>query len=150
VTEVSGQLPHDDRVRLVGLWDLDLDAPEVHRVLADRRAGGLAVFVGAVRDHDAGSRVVSLTYSAHPTAAAKLLSVVEGVAARCDVIGLAAIHRIGELRVGDLAVVVGACAVHRDEAFTACRALIDELKATVPIWKQQVFADGSQQWVGTP
>ena len=61
---------------------------------------------------------------------------------------LAAVHRVGDLAVGDLAVVVAASCPHRAEAFAACQALIDELKATVPIWKNQVFADGSQEWVG--
>jgi molybdopterin synthase catalytic subunit len=76
--------------------------------------------------------------------------VVEQVAARHDVIGLAAVHRVGDLAIGDAAVIVGASAAHRGEAFDACRALIDDLKASVPIWKHQRFADGSDEWVGTP
>jgi molybdopterin synthase catalytic subunit len=74
--------------------------------------------------------------------------VAEHVAATHPVTALAAVHRVGDLVVGDLAVVVAASCPHRAEAFAACRALIDELKATVPIWKNQVFADGSQEWVG--
>ncbi len=118
------------------------------------------VFVGAVRDHDrpAGDEtgavaergVALLEYSAHPTAAARLAAVAHDVAARHPVTALAAVHRVGELGVGDLAVVVAAAAAHRQEAFAATRDLIDTLKATVPIWKHQVFADGSDEWVGTP
>ncbi len=63
---------------------------------------------------------------------------------------MAAVHRTGDLAIGDLAVVVAAACSHRGEAFDACRALIDELKATVPIWKHQLFADGGSEWVGTP
>jgi molybdopterin synthase catalytic subunit len=63
---------------------------------------------------------------------------------------VAAVHRVGDLAVGDLAVVVGVSCPHRGAAFEACRELIDELKSRVPIWKHQVFADGAQEWVGLP
>lgn len=139
-----------DLVRLVGLLDEPIDAASVHHALADEHAGGLAIFVGVVRDHDAGRGVTALSYSAHPTALQRLRDVCVAVAARHNVLGVAAVHRVGDLRIGDLAVVVGAGAVHRDEAFAACRWLIDELKATVPIWKHQQFADGGSEWVGTP
>ena len=140
----------DEVVRLVDLLEEPLDAASVHRVLTDDRAGGVAVFVGAVRDHDAGRGVTALSYSAHPTARERLHEVCVAAAQRHDVLGVAAVHRVGDLGVGDLAVVVGACAAHREEAFAACRWLIDELKATVPIWKHQRFADGGSEWVGTP
>lgn len=123
---------------------------EVHAALADPAAGGVTVFVGAVRDHDRDQGVVGLSYSAHPSAKERLVEVVKQVAARHDVIGLAAVHRVGDLDIGDAAVVVGASAAHRGEAFDACRALIDDLKQSVPIWKHQRFADGSDEWVGTP
>ena len=137
-------------VRLVGLLEDPLDEQSVHRALADERAGGVAVFVGTVRDHDAGRGVTGLSYSAHPTALRRLQDVCSSAVERHDVLGVAAVHRVGNLEIGDLAVVVGASAVHREEAFAACRWLIDELKATVPIWKQQRFDDGGSEWVGTP
>ena len=65
-------------------------------------------------------------------------------------LAVAAVHRVGRLAIGDAAVVVATAAVHRGEAFEASRALIDELKATVPIWKHQLFTDGTDEWVGTP
>jgi molybdopterin synthase catalytic subunit len=104
----------------------------------------------AVRDDDGGRPVTRLDYTAHPTAVAELRAVAESVAARFPVVAVAVTHRIGELQIGDLAVVVAVSCPHRGEAFQAARALIDELKATVPIWKHQVFDDGSQEWVGTP
>lgn len=110
--------------------------------------GGVTVFVGLVRDHDHGRAVQGLDYSAHPTAEAELARVVAEVAARHEVVALAAEHRTGALVVGDLAVVVVAGAVHRGEAFAAARDLIDTLKHEVPIWKEQHFADGSVEWVG--
>ena len=103
-----------------------------------------------MRDHDDGKGVARLGYSAHPSVADTLKAVAESVAARHDVLALAAVHRVGDLAVGDLAVVVAASCVHRGEAFGAARALIDDLKAQVPIWKHQAFADGSDEWVGLP
>ena len=137
-------------VRLVDLRDTALDVAEVLAAVADRRAGGVDVFVGNVRDHDHDHDVTGLEYSAHPTALDRLQDVVRRVAEEYDVVAVAAVHRTGSLAIGDAAVVVATAAVHRGEAFAASRALIDELKATVPIWKHQLFADGSDEWVGTP
>ena len=142
--------PTRDAVRLLDIRETPLLESEVHDAVADASAGGVTVFVGIVRDHDRERGVTALSYSAHPTALQRLEYVARSVAARHDVLGLAAVHRVGDLSVGDLAVVVGASAAHRGEAFTACRALIDDLKDTVPIWKHQVFADGADEWVGTP
>ena len=72
------------------------------------------------------------------------------IAEKFDVLGVAAVHRVGELAIGELAVVAAVAAAHRGEAFDACRELIDVLKASVPIWKHQRFADGTSEWVGTP
>jgi molybdopterin synthase catalytic subunit len=137
-------------VRLVDLRETPLDVAEVLAAVADPRAGGVDVFVGNVRDHDHEQGVTGLEYSAHPTALARLQDVVAGVATKHDVLAVAAVHRVGPLAIGDAAVVVATAAAHRGEAFDASRALIDELKATVPIWKHQLFSDGSEEWVGTP
>jgi len=137
-------------VRLVELRESPLDVAEVLEAVADPRAGGVDLFVGTVRDHDHEQGVTGLEYSGHPSALDRLREVTEGVARRYDVIAVAAVHRVGSLAVGDAAVVVATAAAHRGEAFEACRALIDELKATVPIWKHQRFSDGSDEWVGTP
>jgi molybdopterin synthase catalytic subunit len=91
-----------------------------------------------------------LDYSAHPTAADRMRQLAEDVATEFDVVALAAVHRVGALHVGDIAVVVAASAAHRGDAYDASRTLIDRLKATIPIWKHQVFADGHDEWVGTP
>jgi molybdopterin synthase catalytic subunit len=139
-----------EAIRVLALREDPLSVDEVHAALADPAAGGVAVFVGTVRDHDGGRSVTSLAYSAHPTALDRMREVAEKVAAGHDVIGVAAVHRIGDLAIGDASVVVGACAAHRGEAIEACRALIDRLKETVPIWKHQAFTDGTDEWVGTP
>lgn len=137
-------------IRLVDIRDSPLSVDEVRAAVADPSAGGEALFVGAVRDHDEGRGVAALGYTAHPTARDRLWQVAHDVVAAYPVVGLAAVHRVGDLEVGDLAVVVAVSCAHRGDAFAACRALIDELKATVPIWKHQQFRDGTQEWVGTP
>lgn len=112
--------------------------------------GGVALFVGVVRDHDAGQDVVSLDYTAHPSAADVLQACAARAADRHDLVALAVEHRVGHLEVGDLAVVVAVGAVHRAEALAACTELIDDLKVCVPIWKEQAFRDGGAAWVGLP
>jgi len=134
-------------IRLAELRAEPLSPDEVRAAVSDPGAGGIALFIGAVRDHDGGRNVVGLSYSAHPSAADELRRVAEKVATDFGVLALAAVHRVGDLNVGDLAVVVAAACPHRAEAFDACRALIDELKQTVPIWKHQRFADGTSEWV---
>jgi molybdopterin synthase catalytic subunit len=137
-------------VRLVAVRDEPLDVAEVTAAVADPAAGGLNVFVGAVRDHDGGQDVVGLEYSAHPSAVDRLAEVAAEVAAEFDVVAVAAVHRVGTLAIGDLAVISAVSAAHRDAAFEASRALIDRLKQRVPIWKHQRFADGTEEWVDSP
>jgi molybdopterin synthase catalytic subunit len=147
---VSTQADPHTAIRLVDLRETPLDVTEVVESLADPAAGGLTLFVGRVRQEDGGRAVDGLDYSAHPTALARLREVCERVAAEFDLHGLAAVHRTGALAIGDIAVIVATSSAHRDEAFRASRALIDTLKAEVPIWKHQQFADGTDEWVGTP
>jgi molybdopterin synthase catalytic subunit len=122
---------------------------EVRAAVADPAAGGIAIFMGAVRDHDHGRGVTALSYSAHPSAAAELGKVAEKVAASHPILALAVAHRTGDLQVGDLAVVAAVAAEHRDAAFAACEQLVDDLKATVPIWKHQFFTGGDSEWVNS-
>lgn len=135
-------------MRLLAIRPTPLSVDEVLAAVADDAAGGISVFVGAVRDEDGGRAVSGLGYTAHPSALAALREVAEQVAADHPVRALAAVHRTGELAVGDLAVVVAVACAHRGDAFAACRQLIDDLKARVPIWKHQRFTDGAQEWVG--
>jgi len=139
----------DEPIRLLALRDSPLLLDEVYAAVGDSAAGGIAVFVGTVRNHDGGRSVVSLEYSAHPTAGRELRRVAEKVAADFPVLALAAVHRVGVLAIGDPAVVVAVSCPHRAEAFEACHRLIDDLKHEVPIWKHQVFADGEEEWVGS-
>ena len=137
-------------VRLIDVRESELSVDEVRAAVADPAAGGIALFAGAVRESDHDRAVSGLSYSAHPSAAAELRRVAEVIAEKYPVIGIAAVHRVGDLAIGDLAVVLAVSCPHRAEAFDACRNLIDILKASVPIWKHQRFGDGTAEWVGTP
>jgi len=136
-------------IRLAELRDGPLSVDEVLSAVQDPAAGGIALFTGVVRDHDHGRGVARLSYSAHPSAGAELRRVAEKVAAGFDALAVAAVHRTGQLAVGAIAGVAAVSCAHRGAAFDACRALIDELKATAPIWKHQEFTDGESEWVNS-
>ncbi|WP_330474276.1 molybdenum cofactor biosynthesis protein MoaE [Terrabacter sp. C0L_2] len=151
-------------VTLAEIRETPLSVDEVLASVSSPRAGGVCLFVGTVRDHDgpahgtrgdgrdasADAAVAALDYSAHPQAAETARALAERLAADGRAVQIAVVHRVGHLEIGDIAVVVGVSAEHRGEAFDVCRELIDEFKATVPIWKHQQFADGADEWVGLP
>ena len=138
------------KVRLAGITDAPLSVDRLVLAVSAPEIGGIGIFLGVVRSSDEGRNVQSLDYSDHPSAAATLAQCAERVAAQHDVIGVAVEHRIGHLEVGDLAVVVVAGAAHRHAALSACTQLIDDIKASVPIWKEQHFSSGASAWVGLP
>lgn len=119
---------------------------------SDPAAGAVVVFTGAVRNVSEGRTVHGLTYEAFPERAGAQLEALAGevVTRHSDVVAVWLEHRIGDLSVGEAAVVVAVGAPHRDEAFSAARWAIDELKATVAIWKQEHWAGGGAHWPGTP
>jgi molybdopterin synthase catalytic subunit len=132
---------------LVDIRNSALSVDECLSAVADPGAGGTTLFLGAVRDDDGGRSVERLSYSAHPSALEVLRELVAEVAASIPVVAVAAVHRVGDLEIGDIAVIVAVSAVHRGEAFDAGRLLIDRLKHEVPIWKNQFFTDGTSEWV---
>jgi molybdopterin synthase catalytic subunit len=137
-------------VTLVEITDQPLDLAAHEAAVADRRAGAVVSFQGVVRDHDHGRSVTLLEYEGHPTAVAVLRDVADKIAADPDVIAVAVSHRVGVLRIGDVALVAAVSTAHRAAAFAACGRLVDEAKARLPIWKRQVFTDGSDEWVNCP
>ena len=139
-----------ETIRLLAVRDTPLSVDEVLAAVRHPGAGGTCLFVGTVRDHDSGKPVDLLDYTAHPSVTSGLRAVADRVIANHDVLAVAAVHRVGSLEIGDVAVVVAVACPHRGAAFEACRDLIDDLKSTAPIWKHQIFADGAEEWVGTP
>lgn len=138
------------RVALAEVSDHPLDVEAHADAVADPAAGATVTFAGVVRDHDGGRAVDRLRYVGHPTAARVLTEVAAEVAAAHPVDALAVSHRLGDLEVGDVALAVAVSAAHRAEAFAAAAALVDEVKARLPIWKRQDLAGGAQEWVACP
>ncbi len=123
---------------------------EHEELVGHRSAGAIVGFVGMIRDHDEGRRVVRLEYSAHPSAAQVMADVVAEVAeASGGVRAVAASHRIGALHIGEAALVAAVAADHRQAAFATCALLVDTIKARLPVWKHQFFDDGTEEWVGS-
>lgn len=123
---------------------------EHEELVGHRAAGAIAGFVGMIRDHDHGQQVTRLEYSAHPSAQQVMADVLAEVAEQAiGVRALAASHRIGVLHIGDAALVAAVAADHRREAFEACALLVDTIKARLPVWKHQFFADDTEEWVGS-
>ncbi|MGH3664229.1 MAG: molybdenum cofactor biosynthesis protein MoaE [Micromonosporaceae bacterium] len=127
-----------------------LDLAEHERLVAVPAAGAVVSFAGVVRDHDHGREVKELEYEGHPSAGAVLAEVASDLAKDPHVQAVAVSHRIGLLGIGDTALAAAVACPHRAEAFDACRRLVDEVKARLPIWKRQLFADGEEEWVNCP
>ncbi|WP_349256303.1 MULTISPECIES: molybdenum cofactor biosynthesis protein MoaE [Rubrivirga] len=125
-----------------------IDPAELRRALAADAAGAFVAFEGWVRDHNGGRAVTALEYEAYTVlAVSEGENVLAEAAERFDVEAVRAVHRTGRLAIGELAVWVGVSAAHRGPAFEACRYVIDEVKARVPIWKREHYADGAAGWV---
>lgn len=147
---------------LARITDSPIDPREVEEAVWSNADGAMVTFSGVVRDHDRGRGVHDIEYSAHPTAADVLERLCVQIASEMSgptdadgqpsdpqrVVRVGAVHRVGVLPVGEVAVVAVAVAPHRAEAFTACSELIERLKHGVPIWKRQRFTDGMSEWVG--
>jgi molybdopterin synthase catalytic subunit len=133
------------------LMDLPLSVNDAHAFVADPAAGATVVFTGNVRNHSDGRAVAGLEYEAYAERARRqLAALAEHVAQKWpEALAVWMEHRVGNLRIGECSVVVAVSAPHRAEAFEAARYGIDELKATIAIWKRERWADGSCHWPGT-
>nr|WP_235840694.1 molybdenum cofactor biosynthesis protein MoaE [Corynebacterium liangguodongii] len=144
VAEQTGKVIHT-AITEAPLEDL---VAQARRETSTRAMGALVSFDGVVRDHDGGQGVLGLTYSAHPDAPRVLAEVVGGVVTEHPAVRAWVAHRVGELAIGEIAFLVVTAAAHRGPAFAAAEEIADRVKAEVPIWKEQVMADGTTQWVG--
>lgn len=133
---------------LAEVRDRPLSIDEVVASVSHAGAGGIAIFLGVVRDHADGQNVSRLDYEAHVTLANREMArILEALMQELPGTRVAAVHRVGQLAIGDTAVIVAASAPHRGEAFEACRKAIDRIKETVPVWKKEWSPDGSALWV---
>jgi molybdopterin synthase catalytic subunit len=136
-------------IRMLGVGESPLSVADVYASVSDvPSAGGIALFVGVVRDEDEGRGVTELGYSAHPEVESYLREVVEKAISEYPIHAVSAVHRVGDLKIGEIAVIVAVACPKRAEAFDACRQIIDQIKESVPIWKRQRFTDGGGEWVG--
>lgn len=129
------------------LTDQSISLSQFISQVESSQAGAIVTFIGNVRAFDHDKEVSTLSYEIHPQTQATLLEVVKDVADRHKVTKVAVAHRYGEIPIGESAFIVAVSAPHRAEAFAACMELVDEVKARIPIWKHQVFADGTDEWV---
>ncbi len=127
------------------------DAPvhiqELSKLVANPHSGAVVTFCGDVRDHDGGKEVASLLYEIHPSAPEQIKLITQSVMGRFEIAKVAVAHRYGNIAIGETAFAVAVSAAHRQAAFDACSAIVDEVKAKLPIWKHQKFTDGTDQWV---
>jgi len=145
-------LHHNERtmpavVHHAEVTESEIDAQAMKALVSDSTTGAVVLFSGDVRDHDHGRSVVSLTYEGHPSAQEVLETVVNDFAADSSVTAIAAVHRVGEIPIGQAALVVVVASSHRGDAFMAAGALVDLIKEKLPVWKHQFFADGTDEWV---
>jgi MoaE-MoaD fusion protein len=124
------------------------DLAEVVAEVADERAGAIATFQGTVRRQSRGREVVALEYEAYGGMAEKVIAeIAEGVKERYDLCEVAVAHRVGRCEVGEVSVAIAVSAPHRQDALSACRDVIDELKERVPLWKKELY-EGGEEWIG--
>ncbi len=135
---------------LVAVTEEPLDIAAHERAVADPSAGAIVVFHGVVRNNDHDRGVTALEYEAHPSAAEILAEVAAEIEADPNVHAVAVSHRIGALAIGDVALVAAVSSRHRAAAFAACARLVDEVKERLPVWKRQLFVDGTEEWVNSP
>jgi molybdopterin synthase catalytic subunit len=134
----------------VDLTEQPIELSDYEALVSHESAGAVVGFAGVVRDHDGGRGVTRLEYSAHPSAQQTLADVAAEIAADSPgVRAIAVSHRIGTLQIGDAALVAAVAADHRAAAFETCSRLVDTVKARLPVWKHQFFADGSEEWVNS-
>lgn len=147
---MSEKVPADDRLsaRIVRaeVTSEPISVSELADAVGDRAAGAVLTFDGVVRDHDGGRGVIGLTYSSHPSADEIVRTIAEEVAARPGLRAVAVVHRVGDLHIGETALGVAVSADHRAPAFDALREAVEEVKKRLPIWKHQLFEDGSKEW----
>lgn len=132
------------------ITDVALDTHTICDAARSDRCGAVASFIGVVRNHDGGAAVAGITYSSHPSSPEVLENIAQSMADREGVHHIEAWHRIGHLAVGDDAMVIAVGAEHRGQAFAAVQAIVEEVKARLPIWKKQELTDGSHEWSGLP
>lgn len=145
---MTAREPDDSNLVYAHLSEDPLELVQAMAAVENERCGAVVSFAGVVRNHDGGKAVTALSYSAHPSAQQVLHQLAERAASKNPEVLIWVAHRVGDLTIGEAALVCVVAAAHRGQAFAVCSELVDAVKAEVPIWKEQHFADGSIEWVG--
>jgi molybdopterin synthase catalytic subunit len=133
---------------LIDIAKAKINVEKLYKILNDKSCGAAVFFEGRVRNHNHGKEILELTYECYmPMALKTMRQIKEEVSSKYDVEQIIAVHRIGNVPIGEVAVWIGVLSVHRKEAFDACQCMIDEIKQRVPIWKLEKYADGNTKWV---
>ncbi len=127
--------------------DAPIHIQELSKLVVNPHSGAVVTFCGDVRDHDGGKEVAALLYEIHPSAPEQIKLITQSVIGRFEIENVAVAHRFGDIEIGETAFAVAVSAAHRQAAFDACSAIVDEVKAKLPIWKHQKFTDGTDEWV---
>ena len=127
--------------------DAPVNIAELSKLVTNPQSGAVVTFCGDVRNHDGGKEVASLLYEIHPSAPEQIKLITQSIMGRFEIEKVAVAHRYGNIAIGETAFAVAVSAAHRQAAFDACAAIVDEVKANLPIWKHQKFTDGSDEWV---
>jgi molybdopterin synthase catalytic subunit len=127
--------------------DEPIHIKELSKLVANPHSGAVVTFCGDVRDHDGGKEVAALLYEIHPSAPEQIKLITQSVIGNYVIEKVAVAHRFGDIAIGETAFAVAVSAAHRQAAFDACSAIVDEVKAKLPIWKHQKFTDGTDEWV---
>ena len=127
--------------------DAPVNIVELTKAVTNPHSGAVVTFCGDVRNHDGGKEVASLLYEIHPSAPEQIKLITQSIMGRFEIEKVAVAHRYGNIAIGETAFAVAVSAAHRQAAFDACAAIVDEVKAKLPIWKHQKFTDGSDEWV---
>jgi molybdopterin synthase catalytic subunit len=132
---------------MIAITESPINLQEVFESVVTPETGGINLFVGTTRNHSHGRAVTVLEYEAYEPMALKMMNEIADRARQTwEVQKVSLVHRVGKVPIGESSVVIAVSAAHRDEAFKACRFLIDELKRVVPVWKREYFADGTVEW----
>ena len=137
-------------VKISKISENPINLREITESVLSAECGADVTFVGRVRNHDSQKQVIKLIYEAHPEASKQIIEISKIISKLFPEVNISTVHRVGELKIGDIAFVVATASAHRDEALNACRALVESVKANAPIWKNQFFSDGTNEWVNSP
>lgn len=138
----------EDKNNLINITEKEIPTNKLYAELNDLTCGGIVTFEGRIRNHNHGKEVTALNYECYKPMSIKVLEdITKQAKTKWNLNKAIAVHRIGNIQIGEIAVWVGVASHHRNQAFEACRFIIDEIKTKAPIWKHETYSDGTKEWI---